>query len=458
MPLRTSLVACAAALLVTPAFSQFETRVDFPKPVAEHIRARVDAGQDAGIIAMLKTPEGTATYVYGISKEGEPLREDHLFEIGSISKTFTSLVLAQMALNGDLSLDDPINKFFPEGTNLPERNGKQITLRQLSMHRSGLPSFPPDYQLRADPNDPFAGYHEADLMTSLSTVQLARDPGEAYEYSNLGVGLLGFILAKQNGMTWEQMVKSRIVEPLGLKDMTVTLTPEQQARFAQGHSGPMLAGPWGFDALAGCGALRGTAADMLRYTCANAGIIETPLYPAMQGMMAFKLPTNAPNPEVALAWHITTGPSGASIVWHNGGTGGYRTFTGYIPDTGRAVVVFSNTANEVDRIGVSLLVPQIPLPDVESANGVKVAVEKLKRLEGKFALAPGAIIDVREVGGQLTAELTGQQRFPVYPTSDTEFFYKVVEARIVFGLGEDGNATFLTLYQNGRELPAMRVE
>jgi len=458
MSLRLAIAIGAASLLATPALAQFEKSIGFPEAVAEHIRARVDGGMDSGIIAMLKTPEGTATYVYGDSKEGEPLREDHIFEIGSISKTFTSLVLAQMALNGDLSLDDPINKFFPEGTKLPERNGKQITLRHLSMHYSGLPSFPPDFQLRADPNDPFAKYREENLMITLGAFVLQRDPGESYEYSNLATGLLGFILAKQNGMTWEQMVKTRIIEPLGLKDMTVTLTPEQQARFAQGHNGPLLARPWEFDALAGCGALRATAADMLRYTCAHAGITETPLYPAMEGMLAYKLPSNVANPEVALAWHITTGPSGGSIVWHNGGTGGYRTFTGFVPGQGRAVVVFSNTTNDVDRIGVTLLVPQIKLPDLADANGIKVPTEKLKLLEGKYALMPGVTIDVRESNGQLTAELTGQQRFPVYATSETEFFYKVVEARLVFGLGADGRASFVTLHQNGRELPAMRVE
>lgn len=458
MSLCTSLATAVIVLLSAPAFAQFEVQIPFPEPVAEHIRARVDGGQDAGIVAMLKTPEGTATYVYGNSKPGVPLTENHIFEIGSISKTFTSLVLAQMALAGELSLDDPINKFFPEGTKLPERNGKQITLRQLAMHRSGLPSFPPDFQTRANPNDPFADYHEADLMATLAVVQPVTDPGEKYEYSNLATGLLGFILAKKAGTSWEELVKTRIVSPLGLTDMTVTLSPEQQARLAQGHNGPLEAQTWGFDALAGCGALRATAADTLRYTCANAGIIETPLYPAMQGMMSYTLPTGAPNPEVALAWHVTSGPSGAKIVWHNGGTGGYRTFTGYIPGTGRAVVVFSNTSNEVDRIGVTLLVPQIPLPEAETSGVVKVPVEKLKRLEGKFALAPGMIMDVREVDGALTAELTGQQRYPIYATSETEFFYKIVEARLVFGLGEDGNATFVTLYQNGREMPAMRVE
>ena len=182
-------------------------------------------------------PKGRWIVAYGSLNEGDarPLNGDTIFEIGSATKVFTSLLLADMVQRGEVSLDDPVAKYLPPSVKMPERNGRSITLVDLATHTSGLPRLPSNLAPK-DPGNPYADYSVEQLYEFLSSYQLTRDIGSKYEYSNLGGGLLGYVLARRAGKSYEDLVESRICAPLGMSNTRITLTPEMKARLAAGHN------------------------------------------------------------------------------------------------------------------------------------------------------------------------------------------------------------------------------
>ena len=308
-----------------------------PADVEQSIRARVDNGYNQSIVVGIVDAGGTRFYGYGETAvdSGQAPDRNTVFEIGSISKVFTSLLLAEMVERGEVSLDDPIEKYLPEEVVAPTRNGTSITLRDLATQTSGLPRLPANL-VPADPDNPYADYSVQQLYQALSEYTLGRDIGSRYEYSNLGVGLLGHILELRSGMSYDELVQQRISSVLGLEDTRIALTPEMRQRLAPGHSGRLAVKNWDLPTLAGAGALRSDAEDMLRFLAANLGLEQTPLLPAMRLTQQPLAETGSPNLQIGLGWHILDA-NGKQIIWHNGGTGGYRSFVGFVPgeDRGR---------------------------------------------------------------------------------------------------------------------------
>src|SRR5262249_15132150 len=149
------------------------------------------------------------------------------------------------------------------------------------------------------------------------------------EYSNLGGGLLGYLLARRAEMSYEALVRARITGPLAMPNTGIEMNGNQRARLAVGHNAQLKTVPnWDLPTLAGAGALRSCAEDLLAFVEAAMGAKSTPLAPAFATMLATRHPTGNAGMEVALAWHIIT-RNGREFVWHNGGTGGYRSFIGY---------------------------------------------------------------------------------------------------------------------------------
>lgn len=283
---------------------------------------------------------------------------DSIFEIGSITKVFTAVLLAQLRAEGLVSLEDPIRKHFPDGAKVPSRNGKVIRLHHLATHTSGLPRLPSNLSPR-DPDNPYADYRVEDLEKFIARAKLGRDPGEAYDYSNVGGGLLGHLLASRAGLSYEEAIISRICAPLGMKDTGIALSKDQQTRLLPGHSsdGKRVA-YWDVPALAGAGALRSSASDLLRFLEANLGNVPTPLLGALSETHVPRARAGG-GMSVGLGWHIS--PLGtkdkATLHWHNGGTGGFSSFAGFVKDRGVGVVVLSNAAEQVDSLAHSILIP-----------------------------------------------------------------------------------------------------
>jgi D-alanyl-D-alanine-carboxypeptidase/D-alanyl-D-alanine-endopeptidase len=353
-----------AAMTISAAAAQQSMHLPSDSEIRRILVDRIDTDhQSVGIVVGVIEPGGRRMVTYGKLNQDDPRPLDGrtVFEIGSVTKVFTSLLLADMAQKGEVTLDDPVAKYLPDTVKIPQRAGRSITLVDLATHTSGLPRLPGNLHPR-DAANPYADYTVQQLYNFLSGYTLTRDAGAQYEYSNLGGGLLGLALARRAGTDYESLVRSRICQPLGMDDTRITLSPEMKARLAIGHNAVMTAVPnWDLPALAGAGALRSTANDLLEFVAANLGYADTPLAGAMRSMLKVRRPTGSPGLEVALGWHIFTGER--EIVWHNGGTGGYRSFIGFDSKARTGVVVLSNaeTPAGVDDIGHHLLDLRFPL-------------------------------------------------------------------------------------------------
>lgn len=425
---------------------------------------RVDVQrQTVGVVA--GRLEGTTRRIvaHGALAKGDSRRldGDTVFEIGSITKVFTALLLADAVVRGEVALTDPVSRFLPASVTMPAR-GRAITLQDLATHTSGLPRLPTN-MMPADATNPYADYGVDRLYAFLSGYALPRDAGASYEYSNLGGGLLGHALAHRAGTTYDALVETRITRPLRMTSTRIVLSPEHRERLAAGH-GPTLeaAANWDLPTLAGAGALRSTANDMLTFLAAAMGVTPSPLAKAFATMTSSSRPTGTPNLQIALGWHILSA-NGGTIVWHNGGTGGYRSFIGFDPGRGVGAVALSNagTPAGVDDIGRHLIDRRLPLaapvppPAVRTTVAVSAAV--LDRLVGHFELAPAVVLSVARKGDSLFVQLTGQPAFEIFPESPTRFFLKAVDAQITFETDAAGTATAAILHQMGRDRRAPRI-
>jgi D-alanyl-D-alanine-carboxypeptidase/D-alanyl-D-alanine-endopeptidase len=437
--------------------------------IARILAERIDTHrQSIGIIVGLLEPDGRRIIGYGSTTKGvaRPLDGDTVFEIGSITKVFTALLLADAVERGEVALTDPVARFLPTAVRVPER-GRAITLGDLASHMSGLPRLPSNMTPK-DQNNPYADYTVEQLYAFLSSHQLARDVGAQYEYSNLGGGLLGHVLALRAGMSYEALVEMRITRPLGMASTRITLSDAMRARLASGYTSTLQpAANWDLPTLAGAGALRSTVNDLLLFASAAVGARSTPLDKAFARMLATRHPTPAPGLQIALGWHVFT-TNDHDVVWHDGGTGGYRTFLGFDPVARTAVVALSNagTLAGVNDIGRHMLDRRVPLlaadsplltPPKERAV-ITVAPEVLDAYVGRYQLAPAAFFTITRKGSALLAELTGQFATEIFPETQRDFFYKLVDAQITFETDAAGKATALVLHQMGRDQRALRIE
>jgi len=294
-------------------------------------------------------------FSYGAAKP------DSIFEIGSITKTFTGLVLSQMVEQGKVKFDEPVRELLPPGT-VAKPDGAEITLLDLATQHSGLPRMPDNFK-PADPSNPYADYGARNLYAFVAQHGVAKPADAGFLYSNLGFGLLGQALAVRTGLSYPALLKEEVTDPLGLKDTTVSLSPSQQARFIPGHDEHhRVAHAWDLDALAGAGAIRSTAADMLTYLEAN--LHPDALKPAAGSSAGSTLPAALvqshqphadamPGMRIALAWLFV---DKTGDYWHNGGTGGYSSYAFFNPKGNYAAVVLFNTTlgsngSFADRLG-----------------------------------------------------------------------------------------------------------
>ncbi len=407
------------------------------------------AGQTGvGIVVGVIDADGRRVVSDGVLDDKKPLNGDTVFEIGSISKVFTSLLLADAVQRGEVALTDPVAKFLPADVKVPERSGKKITLQDLATHTSGLPRLPGNL-FPADAANPYADYTAKQLYEFLATYNLPRDIGSQYEYSNLGGGFLGHALARRAGTSYEALLRSRITAPLGLKSTTITLSDALKQRLALGHdeSGKRVSN-WDPGVLEGMYAIRSTANDLLEFLAAELGYTKTPLATAMAAQLAVRRPTGTPGLAIALAWHILTTPSGQEIVWHNGATSGYRSFVGYDAKKRTGVVVLTNISASVDDIGLQIIDPtQAP----KQAPKVAIDPKVLESYAGRYALAPGFILTITHSGDHLFVQATGQPKFELTAEDERNFAIASVGARITFENDQ------LILHQNGADKPAKRI-
>ena len=366
---------------------------EFTDALRAYLQRRVEAQKiHIGVVVGLVDEQQSHVVGFGKLDNGtdRDVDGDTLFEIGSVTKPFTSILLQDMVDRGEMALDDPVANYLPASVKVPSRNGKVITLRQLANHMSGLPKVPDNLDgKRAD--NPYADYTAEKFYAYLSRCDLAHDPGEKSEYSNVGVGLLGHAITLKAGADYESLVTQRICRPLGMESTRITLTPQMKERFVTGHNAfGHSVRSWDIPVLAGAGALRSSANDLLKFVSANLGLTQSSITEAMARTHG------------QLAWFVSQEPGGAPVISHGGGTAGCAAFVGFDIGRRRGVVVLSNAVGAIDVQGLGMFllrnewrrngIPDSRKPDPSVAYGGqyrRVAVESWRAVG---YIAGGALV------------------------------------------------------------------
>lgn len=455
VPRRTLLLGTIASTVVASA-----ARADFAPDdeIRNILRGRIDRSrQSVGIVACSFDPGRQKIVAHGRSgaPNDRPLDGDTVFEIGSITKVFTALLLAEMVTRGEVELDGPVAEYLPGNVKIPSRNGTQITLLDLATYSSGLPRNPEGLSPVSD--NPYAAYTVEQLHSFLSRHVLHFDPGAHYDYSNVGFGLLGYVLALRADTSYEDLVVSRICRPLGLDDTRISLSPSMRERLAQGHRANLKAtSNWDFSpALVGAGALRSTANDLVKFMRATClGETGAPLRSAMDLLLKTRRPAYAANARVGLGWFVLSG-NDDDIVWKDGQTGGYASFVGVSTRLRSGSIVLSNAASSNNDIGLRLANPAYKIAEYPPEVTVDPAI--LATFDGIYRMTPLFALAIRAEADRLFVRGTGQPEFELFAEAENRFFMRAVDAQGTFLRNKDGIVDRLLWHQGGRYQYCTRI-
>ncbi len=461
----------AAVLILFALTTDASAKPASPSPpddqIVQMLSTRVDLQRQAtGIVIGIVQPSGNRIVTYGTMGLDDKRRMDGdtVFDIGSVTKVMTALLLADMAERGEVALNDPVQKYLPaDRVTMPKFEDRAITFADLATHTSGLPLRPTNLS-SSDPDNKYAGYTLDALYAFLSGYKLTRAPGSGYEYSNVGYGLMGHALAARAAMSWADLVRTRIAAPLGMRDTRLELTDQMKPRAATGYTADLApAQHWDMGALESAGALHSSTNDLMKLLSAALGITKSPLAPALAAMTATRRPGGMePATQIALAWNIyRDGPH--EIAWKNGNVGGFRTFIGYDAKARRGVVAFANaqTATGTDDIGLHLLDPNIPvdLHIPRAHTEISLSMAELDQFVGRYKYSETDIITVTREGDQLFCLPQGSpDKLPMFAEGPRDFFMKVADIQITFDAIVAGHATKAIWHQGGQDQTGLRIE
>jgi serine-type D-Ala-D-Ala carboxypeptidase/endopeptidase len=412
------------------------------------IERRFEGDRSGACIAAAVIENGTAAraYFFANAKSERSIDERTAFEIGSITKTMTAALLAEIIGRGEIAIDDPQAKLLPPGTNVPSFNGTHITVGNIVTHTSGLPSFP---WRTIDLSNPYARLTEADLLDTLAKTQLKRAPGPPREYSNFALMVLSYALAKRSGRDFETLLRERLLLPLGMKD-TFIVTRPSAVRVAEGHfSNSRPTGPWDVGVnLAGFGAVRATLPDMVRYLEGQLGMRDSSITPVLAQTQQ----------RTAGDWEILSTENGRTFIMRSGGTGGFSSFLAFDRAAKRGVVLLSDTAlsdvGGLRRLAMHLLDPS--LPTGTPRNAATAEVKLIDALVGRYRLPIGLSMELRRKGNKLTIQFDGEPEFEMEYDSAGEFYPFEFDAILQPRRKVDGAYTF-TWHALGGSQQAERI-
>lgn len=421
--------------------------------VAAQVQPYLDGEIVTGVVVGLVDGPKTEIYGFGVRTPDKPDRPDGrtIFEIGSLTQVFTSLLLADAVARGEVAYDTQLSQLMPLGVTVPTERDQKITLEMLATHRSGLPSMPRSLALRQFDPDPYSGYTADRLYEDLVTTRLDAVPGSIVRYSAWGAGVLGFALTRATKASYPELVDDRVAKPLGLRDTRADVPSQSEGRAAPGHNEDLaIVSPWHFDALVGAAGLHSTAQDLIAVVRAELDAAhggKGPLADRMRATQEVRVPGDPRS--VGLGWWIEKD----GRFWHNGASGGYHAFVTFDPARGQGVVVLAATSTSlVDRLGGAMMdllagkaSAPVQLPDPSA----------FAPLVGRYKVgASVANVEVRGKRIYLTQE--GQPPTRLLPLSATEFFIEEIQAPIAFQI-DDGKVTGLVLFVNGQRLEGQRV-
>lgn len=421
----------------------------------DNVHARIAASDSPACIAVGRVGD-IVEEAYACASGASPVpSRDTIFEIGSITKGFTGLLLADMVRKGEVALDDRASKYSRVGAKLPAFDSREITLRDLVTQTSSLPRLPPGFA-PSNARNPYADFDADALYAALARTTLARPIGQRPEYSNLGFMWLSEMLARRAGKPYEALLKERVLDPLGMSDTGITLSEGQRARAATPHAAGYQPTPlWDVPGdLGGVGALRSSLADMLKLAAALAGRRDTPLKETIALALEPMRPAEMPGNATGYAW-VTLERPGVRVYWHNGGTGGSHAMIAVNPRTRTAAVVLVDSTDSFDDLAFHLVDASLPLKRPHVALPIDPATRA--QYVGTYQVTPSFRVQVYVEGGRMMTRATGQQAIEIAREGPDTFFLRGVEARLVFHRNDDGAIDSVTIQQGGRETPAARL-
>lgn len=451
---------CLSIVLTFPFLLPAATAAQhFPpdEELAALIQSRVEEGGAMGIVLGVVEADGSTRIVfYGdAGHEAKPLGSKSVFEIGSITKVFTGILLAHMVERGEVALSDPVSKYLPDGVTVPSRNGREITLLDLTTHRSSITRMPTN--MIPDGTGPYPKYTIDMMYEFLSTHELRRDIGVEFEYSNVAVALLGHVLSRVGGGTYEEVLRERVLDPLGMQMTSTKVEGALREWMTVGHDRRGLVAPYrNWPELPGMGALRSNAEDLLVFLAANAGTPESRLEQVLRDAHEVRNSIDQQT-DIGLNWFVRT-VGDSKVIWHGGATQGFRAFAGFDPETGVGAVLLANSPAAISDIGLHLINPEFPLSTAPVADRLEIAVAEdvLRTYVGEYEFRPGFVINVTLEQGGLFIQAAGQGKFPVFPESETEFFARAINVQLQFTMDESGSVSGLIGHQNGADFHSPR--
>jgi CubicO group peptidase (beta-lactamase class C family) len=424
--------------------------------IKRNVKSRIDNGYSVGTALAFIDGDQVEYFSYGYkdTTKKEAVSQKSTFEIGSVTKTFTALLLADLVEKRVIALDDPVEKFFPDSVEIPNYLGRKITFVDLATHMSGLPREPINFH-PTDLNNPYAAEDVKKLYDGLRDYQLTRGANK-YEYSNLGIELLGQTLVLTSGKSFEKMLQEIICDPLQMKE---TSTKNDNPLLTTGHMGTTPVAHWDLRALQPAGGIRSNVEDLVKFVKAQMGLSRTDLATAIELTQRPMALING-NTRIGLVWNITS-VGNDEIISHSGATGGYRAYIAFSKKTKKGIIILNNSGQHQDDLGMyffdqavkvssathPILVPSLRL----RAN---VGIYKLSReFNGKTL---NQQLDVKLENNQLFVKSGGLPYVPIYPKSESVFFTKGPEAFIEFIRNKDGRVDKMLLSQAGRTFTAFR--
>ncbi|HMI02148.1 MAG TPA: serine hydrolase [Pedobacter sp.] len=441
MTARTFLKATTAFVFISVFFKTSSALAQIPvDSIYSILKKEVDNKRSKSIIVGIVDANGRHVISAGVLSDKDPRLPDGNteYEIGSVTKVVTSLVLADMNLKKQLSLSDSLVKFLPEYAKPQDKNVSDITLLNLATHTAGFPRFP-DNHYPKNLENPYADYTVEQLFEYVSRFKPDHKPGSQFQYSNTGYSLLGQVMVKVSGKDYESLVKERVFSPLKMNSTVITLTPELKKNMATGHNeyGKPVAN-WDMPAVASNGALRSNVNDMLNFVAANLGLMKSDLYPAMELSHVKQVKKGGDDAYITLGWTLLD-DNGKQILFKDGATAGYRSFVGFDKKKNRGVVVLSNTVNDLNDIAKHILDSTYALKPYQYQWTLLDTINSAAKLKG----ADAAITLYLRLKEAKNADLVFDERVLIYAGDELRKANKMDDAIKLykFNLTEYPNST-----------------
>ncbi len=448
---RTAMISVGFYLVATSwtASAAPALTIDQEQWIEDHLQS----GDLIGLVVVSIDRDSEQFFSFGhtSAKDTRAPNESAQFEIGSITKAFTNLLLAELVTRGKLDYDTTIADVM---TDLEFENPDigRITLLELATHTSGLPRLPANMIL-SDNADPYADYDTAALRTGLQSARPGQELSKTYAYSNFGMGLLGHLLGIVEGGGYVKALKTHVLMPLGME----TANFEDGEALVPGHHAGQRTSNWHLNALAGAGGLRASGLELARVFRPWLTEGTNALHHDVSADLEIAAATDTRYMKVTRVWHVVE-VGDVRVFWHSGGTGGYRSFVGFNPSTGQGRVVLSNTDYDVTEFGLGLLAVERPEVAAAAQNHTGDGQDTYSDYHGHFAITPGFVLSIFQLRGQLVLQATGQQPVPLASSGEDRFNVSYVDAQLVFERDESGTVQRAILHQNGQIMPAERVD